>query len=367
MIVAICLSLDRIHAQRTASGETATPSPPQGVAVANSASQHANGYAAERLGLMMRSSKLLGLTVRDSDDHKLGKIEDLLVDLKSGRVLGALVTPSEFIGGHDYQVAVPAGKFATTDKFKAVLDIAKSDLMNAPHYPTNRVEGGALAKFINESCNYFHEGPASEEGTGAAQILKCSALASLEVNNKTGEGLGKVLDWMIDLPAGRLLYAVITMDGTEDKLYATPPAALTAEAGRKVLLLDADKTRIATLARHNAFFWTDLADATWATANCETFGQRSCFCAVAAPTATSGNSSAVGARSDPELTQNIIMALVQDDVENAFLVKHLKISAQNGRVTLAGKVKSEKQKSRLAALAEGVAGAGKINNLLTVK
>jgi hyperosmotically inducible periplasmic protein len=70
--------------------------------------------------------------------------------------------------------------------------------------------------------------------------------------------------------------------------------------------------------------------------------------------------------SDRQLTQEVRKAVVSDkglstDAHN------IKIITQNGKVTLKGPVRSEDEKQSIASKAEGIAGAGNIDNELTVK
>src|SRR6185503_5580626 len=76
----------------------------------------AGGYPENRLGLLRPSSKLMNTPVWDREQHQLGRIKDLVVDLSSGRVLCALVAPANLFGPTNYFVAVPAKCFTLADR-----------------------------------------------------------------------------------------------------------------------------------------------------------------------------------------------------------------------------------------------------------
>ena len=68
-------------------------------------------YAADNsndktLGQIERANKLIGKTVFSSDNQKLGKINNFVVDLESGRAIYAVVGTGVLgVGGKDYAIA----------------------------------------------------------------------------------------------------------------------------------------------------------------------------------------------------------------------------------------------------------------------
>lgn len=82
-----------------------------------------------------------------------------------------------------------------------------------------------------------------------------------------------------------------------------------------------------------------------------------------AETLTSGDQSET--EGDRTLTQKIRQAVVADDALS-MTAKNVKIITVNGVVTLRGPVKSDDERKAIAAKAEQVAGAGKVQNHLEV-
>jgi sporulation protein YlmC with PRC-barrel domain len=101
---------------------------------------------------------------------------------------------------------------------------------------------------------------------GYRRVLSASTLASDRVVNARGEDIGKIDEIMIDVPTGRVAYAVLSFGGflgMGDKLFAIPWSRLTLDEENKVFLLDVDR---ATLERAPGFDknnWPDMADQTW--------------------------------------------------------------------------------------------------------
>jgi hypothetical protein len=92
-----------------------------------------------RLGLVQRASKLMGKTVLNLQDERLGRVENLLVDLSSGRVVAVIVSSGGFLGIDGELSAVPptALRF-TTDRDSLQLDTTKEALSSAPHFKGNQ-------------------------------------------------------------------------------------------------------------------------------------------------------------------------------------------------------------------------------------
>ena len=85
----------------------------------------------------------------------------------------------------------------------------------------------------------------STHGPGP-RLMTADTLTGDSVVNPQGEELGHIEDIMIDVPRGRVAYAVMSSGGflgMGDKLFALPWEALTLDPERECFVLDADKQR----------------------------------------------------------------------------------------------------------------------------
>ena len=76
------------------------------------------------------------------------------------------------------------------------------------------------------------------------RVLSASTISGDKVVNAAGDKLGDIKELMIDLPYGRIAYAVLSFGGflgVGEKLFAVPWNALTVDEDEKQLLLNADK------------------------------------------------------------------------------------------------------------------------------
>lgn len=84
---------------------------------------------------VVSASKIIGESVVNRQDESLGKIHELVIDAKDGRMAYAVLTFGGFMGMGNKLFAMPwsAFEFATTEN-KLVLDIDKDKLKSAPGF-----------------------------------------------------------------------------------------------------------------------------------------------------------------------------------------------------------------------------------------
>lgn len=80
-----------------------------------------------------KSSKLIGMEVKNRQDEQLGKISELYLDPDRSRVVYACMSHGGILGIGDKHFAVPWQSFETNKQDVLVLDIPRSQLENAPY------------------------------------------------------------------------------------------------------------------------------------------------------------------------------------------------------------------------------------------
>src|SRR6185503_14664270 len=73
----------------------------------------------ERLGQGARASDVIGMEVRDAANTKIGKVDELAVELESGRIIQVIVSSGGLLGVGDRLVAVPPQSFKLDASAKA--------------------------------------------------------------------------------------------------------------------------------------------------------------------------------------------------------------------------------------------------------
>ena len=99
------------------------------------------------------------------------------------------------------------------------------------------------------------------------RVLAAATLSGDSVKNSAGEDLGKVDEIMIDIPSGRVAYAVLSFGGIlrmGNKLFAVPWTALKVDEDEKCFILDIDKKTLESAPGFDKSNWPDMADNVWA-------------------------------------------------------------------------------------------------------
>src|SRR6266853_483621 len=94
------------------------------------------------------------------------------------------------------------------------------------------------------------------------RVLSGSTLAGDSVRNTAGEDLGKVDEIMIDIPTGRVAYAVLSFGGVlrmGNKLFAVPWSALTVDEDEKCFILDVNQKTLESAPGFDKDNWPDMA------------------------------------------------------------------------------------------------------------
>jgi sporulation protein YlmC with PRC-barrel domain len=108
--------------------------------------------------------------------------------------------------------------------------------------------------------------PHASPGPGP-RLMLAATLEGDEVINREGEKLGTIEGIMLDVPMGRIAYAVLSSGGflgIGDKLFAIPWAALTLDTDNKCFILDASKERLEHAPGFDKDHWPTMADQAWA-------------------------------------------------------------------------------------------------------
>lgn len=98
------------------------------------------------------------------------------------------------------------------------------------------------------------------------RVLPVSALMSNRVFNGEGEELGRIEELMLDVPSGRIAYAVLSFGGFlgfGDKNFAVPFEALAFDPEHERVLLDVPRERLEQAEGFDKDHPPDFADRRW--------------------------------------------------------------------------------------------------------
>jgi len=103
------------------------------------------------------------------------------------------------------------------------------------------------------------------ESLESKNLFKARDLIGKDIRDKAGEKLGEIKDLVVNLPEGRMAYAVLTSSdlfGSRDQLAALPPAALSPSADGKSLSLAIDRDKLKGAPSFESSSWPNWSDRT---------------------------------------------------------------------------------------------------------
>lgn len=192
-----------------------------------------------------KSSELIGADVRNAADEDLGKIEELVIEPKSGRIAYAVLSFGGFLGMGDKLFALPWGVLqlvhdeGDANDHNFLLAIDKERLKKSPGFPKDNwpdINSPEWTKSIEEFYaedlrgrgDVPVEAGAAKEAVDQSQrllLLKASDVDGCEVDTSDGKDGGKLSELAIDTEDGRVSYVILSSGGflgMGAKEYALP-------------------------------------------------------------------------------------------------------------------------------------------------
>ena len=109
---------------------------------------------------VVSASTLKSDDVVNANDEKLGKIEDLMIDLGSGRIAYAVLSFGGFLGMGDKLFAIPWNALSVdTDEKRFVLNVKKETLEKAPGFDKDHWPNMADQKWGASIYEYYGSEP----------------------------------------------------------------------------------------------------------------------------------------------------------------------------------------------------------------
>jgi sporulation protein YlmC with PRC-barrel domain len=392
------------------------------------AADHTSGHLPrnqrpDRLNDAAKASDLIGMTVKNYQGEKLGKVENLAVDLECGRIVQVILSTGGFIGIGDTLTAVPPCALNHDATAKVLqLDASLAKFKAAPRFDPAKWDEGTQSNRVTEVYAYYGaqpyflgdrsgygttnrdgtskwNGARNPDGTWTAArssnendtkspwtkpgcIQKVSKLMGTPVKNLQDQKIGQVENFTVDLAAGRIIAVIISSGGfigLDDELSAVPPAALRFTTDRNDLQLDTSKEMLSNAPHFKADQWPDLSQPAYAGAVYHAYNLEPYFTTNVSAGADNTARNVrdrdgrtltpldqSNSQADLEITAQIRKEIIaaKDLSVNA---QNVKIITVNGHVTLRGPVDTAEEKRLIGEIAERIAQSGNVDNQLEVK
>lgn len=107
----------------------------------------------------------------------------------------------------------------------------------------------------------------SEHGGPGPQVMAADTLTGNSVVNAAGEDLGAIKAIMLDVPSGRIAYAVLSFGGLlgfGEKLFAIPWQVLKLDTDNQRFILNVEQEHLRNAPGFDKDHWPSMADPAWA-------------------------------------------------------------------------------------------------------
>jgi len=221
-----------------------------------------------------KSSNVVGMRVDNPQGEHVGRIESLVMEVKSGKIRYAAVSFGGFLGMGEKLFAVPWGALKiqfNTERSQnhAVLDVSKSRLEKAPGFDKNHWPNFGDDKWASEVNSFYGLGQAAHHNEGMP-ARRIEDIVGAPVQNSQGQDLGKINDIVINLQTGTSNYAALSFGGflgIGDKLFAMPwrqiDFRVDAKSQKLTAVVNVSKESLEKAPSFDKNDWPDLANPNW--------------------------------------------------------------------------------------------------------
>lgn len=333
---------------------------------------------ANRIGAVVRSTKAIGSEVRNTQNEKLGKITDMIVDVEAGKVVNVIVATGGVLGVGDKQVVLSPQAFSADEDGIISLNLDKSEVKNASKFDAENwsddpkigrgfVDQAKGPNFRNPERGAVFVPPPVRYGTSKL----ATKLVGFPVKNGEGESIGKVDNLTVDLPAGRVVQVVVAAGGylgTPDELNFVPPESFKFSPERDALVLNVTKDMLSSAPRFKNSNWPDVSDRYGSAEIYKYYKIDPYFNPGTTPAPTE---QAVDTKQGTEPLDKALLANVEASIRQAdglsVNARNVKVIARDGRLTFIGPVDSQADRQKLSEIALRYVDVVRFNSLLTVQ
>ena len=359
-----------------------------------------------RLGELRRANRIIGSEIQDSQGQKIGKVKDLALDLQNGRIAEVIVATGGALGMDEKIAAVPPESFICGSE-KRVLQLkgVSAQIETAPKFEITRwadatqspqvivvyQHAGLEPYFKDDAMNpqkqnsgqggqdsqYYHfNGDNALPHLG--YVARASSLRGTMAWNMQNEKLARVSDFIVDLPAGRIVEVILAQGGflgMGNEYSAVPPESFHWNADSTALTLDTTREALKTSPHFKSSEWSQATDPSRISEVYSSYHVRPYFGAmemgqgaqnVRERTYNTPSSSEQRNNADLDTSEQIHKNLMADTSLSAE-ARNVKILTSDGKVTLTGVVNTEDEKRLVGEAAAKIAGADKVDNRLDVR
>ncbi len=221
-------------------------------------------------GPAVKSKDVIGKTVWDNQDNKVGNLENIILCMHSGHALFG-VLPGNYVGKNDQYIAVPITTFTyREDKKGCVCNVSKEQLSQAPTFNEKNWPNFTDKNYVEQVYTYYNlpnpmtrmRGQMMEGQMGPGAWAKATDLVGKNVRDMNDNKLGDLKNLVLDFNTGCALFGILPGDSVDkrDQDIAIPTTALKWNENQKYLVLNITKDQLAQAPAFNEKNWPNMTD-----------------------------------------------------------------------------------------------------------
>ena len=228
-----------------------------------------------------RAASLYNRQILSSDNQKIGKVDNVIVDLESEHILYVV------LNDNGNKVAVPPQVLGQSAGNMLRANAPKSKIDSAPKFTSNMNNAAQLgqASFVSQvyqafGANRWWQGSTPVDQGTFHNVHKLNQLIGMNVEDVNNATIGKISNVVVDMPTGRLLYvafAPASKMNLGNNLYAMPSDAFTLSSDQSHLVTNIDQQKLAAAPHFASNSWPNINDSTFASQVYQYYGKQAWF------------------------------------------------------------------------------------------
>jgi sporulation protein YlmC with PRC-barrel domain len=216
---------------------------------------------------LAKVTNLIGMGLQNEQGDGIGEIENLMIDLTSGRIAYAILEVGGWLDIGDKHLAAPWKALSLQPGAQAVtLTVDKAKLEKAPRVERSGWPKAVDRVWLTDIYGYYGYPPYPEfqvVNVNKFDVMRADHITGISVGNQQGENLGKIQDLLIDVREGRVAAAVVAFGGwwgANDNMAHVPWKGIALRPLERQAILNVDKDRLRQASKFAKDQWPQTVD-----------------------------------------------------------------------------------------------------------